>query len=474
MTPYAKVGGLADVIGSLPLALHDEGAEACVVLPGYRSALQKLKNEKVGKGLSVAVGKKQEPFAVRRAVHGEVPVYLIDHPGYFDRDGVYGERVDFSDNLQRFVFFGRAAAAALAKFVKPDVVHAHDWHCAMLPIVMRADPAMRAKFAQTSSLFTIHNMAFQGIYDAPEFALLNLEQAYFSMNYLEFFGRFNLMKGAVVLSDAVSTVSPTYAREVTTDPDLGFGLEGVLRDKGERFVGILNGADYHEWNPATDEFIAARYDGKNQKGKAACAADLRERIKLQSSRQRPLLGMVTRMTPQKGFDLLVDALPELMAAEVQLVILGSGDPAMQDYFKEAERRYPDQLRTIIGFDNTLAHKIQAGCDMFLMPSRFEPCGLTQMYALKYGTVPIVRATGGLADTISEFVPASGRGNGFSFREYKPGELVAAARRATEVFKNREAWARLMSNGFAADFSWSAAARHYMALFQRIANWRVSA
>ncbi len=471
MTPYAKVGGLADVIGSLPSALAAEGADVCVIIPGYRGALRQLNAEPVGGEISIELGAERERFTVLRAKHGDVPVYLIDHPVYFDRDGVYGERRDYPDNLQRFVFFARAAAKTLAELIRPDIVHAHDWHSASLPIVMRADPLMRERFARTATLFTIHNMAFQGIYEAAEFALLNIDRSFFSMGCLEFYGRMNLMKGAVVLADAVSTVSPTYAREVTSDPDLGFGLEGVLRDKGERFVGILNGADYNEWNPATDEFIAARYDGEDWTGKATCAQDLRQRIELPPSGGRPLVGMVTRMTPQKGFDLLVEALPRLMDLDLQLVILGSGDPAMQDRFKEAEQEYPDRLRTIIGFDNPLAHKIQAGCDMFLMPSRFEPCGLTQMYALKYGTVPVVRATGGLADTISEFDPKSGLGNGFVFDKYRAEDLVGALRRATEIYRQPKAWSRLMSNGFAADFSWRVAARHYIELFERIAQWR---
>jgi len=474
MTPYAKVGGLADVIGSLPSALATEGAEVCVVIPGYRSAVQKLNTEPVGGEMSVKMDAERKPFRVLRATHNDVSVYLIDHPAYFDRDGIYGERRDYPDNLQRFVFFGRAAAETLAELLRPDVVHAHDWHCAVLPIVMRADSEMRRRLAHTGSLFTIHNLAFQGIFEPAKFALLNIDRSFFSIDCLEFHGRINLVKGAVALADAASTVSPTYAREVTNDPELGFGLEGVLRAKGDRFVGILNGADYNEWNPATDQFIAARYNGEDWAGKAICAQDLRQRIDLPPSRQQPLAGMVTRMTPQKGFDLLVDALPDLMASNLQLVILGSGDPAMQDHFKAAEKLYPNQLRTIIGFDNDLAHKIQAGCDMFLMPSRFEPCGLTQMYALKYGTVPVVRATGGLADTISEFDPESGRGNGFTFREYRAEQLVAACRRAVAIYRQRELWSHLMGNGFAADFSWRVAARHYLELFARIANWRAEA
>lgn len=474
MTPYAKAGGLADVIGALPQALAAEGAQVVVVLPGHKAALQKLKAQPVGKEMSVEVGSDRERFTVLQAMHGDVLVYLIDHPGYFGRQGIYGETTDYPDNLRRFVFFGRAAAETLAELVQPDVVHSHDWHCAVLPIVIRADPALRRKFAHTASLFTIHNMAFQGIFDAAEFPLLNLDWSFFSIDCLEFFGRINLMKGATMLADAASTVSPSYAREVTNDPDLGFGLEGVLRSRGERFVGILNGADYNEWNPATDEHIAARYNPGDRRGKSLCAQDLRQLINLPAVGGRPLVGMVTRMTPQKGFDLLVEALPELMASELQLVILGSGDAAVQEHFKEAEKSYPDRLRTIIGFDNTLAHKIQAGCDIFLMPSRFEPCGLTQMYALKYGTVPVVRATGGLADTISEFDPASGRGNGFVFHQYRAEELVAALRRAVAIYRQRAIWSRLMDNGFAADFSWAAAARHYLELFDRLAGRRAGA
>ncbi len=469
MTPYAKVGGLADVIGSLPQALAEAGARVAVVLPGHRSVLSQLATEPAGEESSVEVGAERERFSVLRTLRADrVTLYVIDHPGYFGRDGVYGDdRGDYPDNLRRFVFFGRAAAQTLARVVRPDVVHAHDWHCAMVPILMRADPALSQQFAAAVSVFTIHNLAFQGIYDAAQFRLLNLDPGYFTVACLEFFGRINLMKGAAVLADAATTVSSTYAREVTEDPELGFGLEGVLRAKGERFVGILNGADYGEWNPASDEVIAARYTAADPRGKEACARALREGLKLPPAAGRPLVGMVTRMTPQKGFDLLMEALPALMQLDLQVVILGSGEAAVQDSFRSAEERYPERLRTVIGFDNVLAHRIQAGCDMFLMPSRFEPCGLTQMYALKYGTVPVVRATGGLADTVAEFDPRSGRGNGFLFRPYRVEELLAAMNRALAVYRQPEIWQRLMSNCFAADFSWTQAARRYLTLFSRL-------
>jgi starch synthase len=469
MSPHAKAGGLADVIGSLPAGLAANGARVCVVLPAYKTLLQKLKTERVAGDFAVEVGARSYSFTLFTAMGaGGLPIYLIGNEGFFGRDGIYGEGGrDYADNLQRFVFFGRAAATVLAEIIKPDVIHSHDWHASVLPIVIRADPRLREKFARTVSVFTIHNLAFQGIFDAGEFPLLNLDWSYFSIDCLEFYGRVNLMKGAVVLSDAVTTVSPTYAREVTTDPELGFGLDGVLRAKGDRFVGILNGADYNEWNPATDDYVAARYSPADPKGKRLCNRDLRDRIKLPEENGEPLVGMVSRMTPQKGFDLLARCLDEVLNLKLQLAILGSGDPEMEERFRDAEHRHPKSLRVVIGFDNAVAHKIQAGCDMFLMPSRFEPCGLTQMYALKYGTIPVVRATGGLADTIVEFDSKSGVGNGFAFKGYNQDELIAAMRRAVETYAKPELWRRLQENAFGADFSWDRAAQNYLALFQRL-------
>ena len=286
------------------------------------------------------------------------------------------------------------------------------------------------------------------------------------MDGVEFYGRMNLMKGAAMLSDGVSTVSPTYAREVTTDPALGFGMDGVLRHKGDRFVGILNGADYREWDPRADPMIAAKYDPKRPAGKRACKQDLQTTLQL-PDRACPVIGMVTRMTSQKGCDLLRDAFEDLMRLDVQLVMLASGDPALERFFTAAGERHRDRVRVLTQFDNAMAHRIQAGYDAFLMPSRFEPCGLTQMYALKYGTAPIVRATGGLRDTVAEFDPAAGTGNGFVFEEYQAAALVDAVSRMCEVFAAPAAWRRLMRNCFAADFSWDRAARDYLDWFSRL-------
>ncbi|MGH7923514.1 MAG: glycogen synthase GlgA [Candidatus Binatus sp.] len=471
--PHAKAGGLADVIGSLPGALKAAGEEPSLIVPAYASLTQSVETVPVMRDISIRFGVGMERFSVLRATdpHG-VPMYLIDHPGFFGRRGIYGENgADYPDNMRRFIFFGRAAAIASAEIVAPDVLHAHDWHSAAAPIAMRADNALRPRFKKTLSVFTIHNLAFQGIGKREDFALLNLDAPYYSIDYLEFYGHLNLMKGAVVLSDGASTVSPTYAHEIVTDPELGFGLEGVLRDKGENFVGILNGADYDEWDPAGDREIAATYTPAKPDGKRACARALRDSLGLRNREDWPLVGMVTRMTGQKGVDLLRDALDAVMRLDLQLVMLASGDAALEKFFKDSEKRYPEKLRAIIEFNNTAAHRIQAGSDAFLMPSRFEPCGLTQMYAMRYGTAPVVRATGGLRDTVTEFDPAAGTGNGFVFDKFDPAEMVAALARMATTFKDRGTWRRLMQNCFKSDFSWERAARQYIEWFARLRKAR---
>jgi len=472
--PHAKVGGLADVVNALPRALPNAGADPSIIVPGYKVLLDNLAAEPFAEDQTIMLGPSRERFRVLRAQQaGGVPLYLIDHPGFFGRDGIYGDKNgDYPDNSQRFIFFGRAAAMTAA-MLHPDVLHAHDWHAAVAPIVVRANTAMRSQFATTSSFFTFHNLAFQGICERDLFPLLGIDESWFSINGLEFYGRINLMKGAMVLADAVSTVSPTYAFEVAHSPELGFGLDGVLRAKGDRFVGILNGADYDEWNPATDRLISTRYSAARRNGKKACLYDLREEMKLPHRRTTPIIAMVTRMTTQKGVDLLAAALDRLIALNVQIVMLASGDPQLEQFFKSAEDQYPDNLRVNLRFDNHLAHRIQAGSDMFLMPSRFEPCGLTQMYALKYGNAPVVRATGGLRDTVAEFDPISGRGNGFVFEQFEPEALVAATARAVDTFRTPPRWRQLMDSCFKADFSWARVATEYLDWFGRIHKQRSS-
>jgi starch synthase len=473
IAPWAKAGGLADVIGALPAALKRCGAEPAVILPGYRAILEVLEPVRMAENLAVVVGGSAERFDLLRAdTRDGVPLYLINHPGCFDRAGIYGEGgADYSDNLRRYVTFGRAAALVAARFIRPAVLHAHDWHAAVAPIVARADPRLREALGSALTVFTAHNFAFQGILEAADFGLLDIDRSYFSVECLEFWGRVNLMKGAIVLADGASTVSPTYAREVSGDPELGFGLEGVLRHKGSRFVGIINGADYTEWDPAIDPMIAARYAPARREGKTACRRALRELTGLPDLDEVPVLGMVTRMTAQKGIDLIGEALDSMMGLGVQLVMLASGDPSWERFFKSAEERFPGRLRVQIAFDNAFAHQIQAGSDIFLMPSRFEPCGLTQMYALKYGTAPLVRATGGLRDTVAEFDPEHGTGNGFVFSDYRAGAMLDAVTRARRLFADRPAWSRLMDNCFAADFSWLRSAQNYLRWFDDLRRAR---
>lgn len=473
ISPWAKAGGLADVIGALPAALKEAGADPIVIVPAHRPILAALRANPVGPPLSVSVGSERCEFRVLRTEDSRrVPLMLIDYPPFFDRAGVYGEGgKDYRDNLRRFIFFGRAAALAAATHVGPDVVHAHDWHASMATIAIRADAAMRQRLARAASVFTIHNLAFQGIYDAREFPLLGIDPSYFRIEGLEFFGRINLMKGAIVFADGVSTVSPTYAHEISGAAELGFGLDGVLRSRGPRFVGILNGADYREWDPSRDEHIAAQYAPSRPIGKRVCTRALRDDLGLPPWDDRALVGMVTRMTAQKGCDLLRDALGQVMDLGIQLVMLSDGDPELAKYFTDAQRRFPDQFRLVAGFDSAMAHRIQAGANAFLMPSRFEPCGLTQMYAMRYGSAPVVHATGGLRDTVTEFDPASGAGNGFVFDDYRVEAMLAALRRMTGMFANPPAWRRLMANAFAADFSWQASARRYLDWFRTLRRER---
>jgi len=468
MGPHAKAGGLADVIGALPQAFKRTGAEPCVIIPAYRSLIDKIRSAEASPPREIEFGGERESFRVLRAEGADgVPLYLIDHPGFFDRAEIYGENgVDYPDNSRRFVFFGRAAATVAADLA-PDVLHTHDWHAASAAIVARADDALRARFAGVVSAFTIHNLAFQGVFETFDYPRLGIDWSWYSLACLEFYGQVNLMKGAVVLADGVATVSRSYAHDVLSDPAMSFGLDGVLRDKGERFTGILNGADYDEWDPARDALIATRYTPSRRAGKKACLYDLREEFKLPHRIDAPLLGMVSRLTQQKGVDLLADALDAILAEDVQLVMLVSGDAGLEGFFRGAAQRHADKLCVVTSFDNALAHRIQAGSNMFLMPSRYEPCGLTQMYALKYGTAPIVHATGGLKDTVVDFDPATGIGNGFSFTRFEPDALAETVRRAGGCFRQTRQWKRVMDNCFKADFSWGRAAQEYLKWFESL-------
>ncbi|MDR5709299.1 MAG: glycogen synthase GlgA [Armatimonadota bacterium] len=470
MVPFAKTGGLADVAGALPPALHDLGVEVRVLMPRYAAVDPgHHRLEPVGE-ISAPVGGRGETARVWEGnLAGKVPVWFLDHPGYYGRPGIYGEGgKDYEDNLHRFTFLCRASLnwARVAGWV-PDVFHCHDWHAALVPVYLdileRRDPLL----GHTATLFTIHNLAYQGIFPREHLPVTGLpEEVYWSR--LEFYGSINLMKGALLSADLLNTVSETYAREIQT-PEFGYGLDGVLRTRGQDLYGVLNGVDYSVWDPRVDPYLPARYGPEDLSGKRICKLALQAEFGLPENPKVPLVGMVTRLVDQKGLDLVQACLDRMVAAGAQFVLLGTGDPRYEVAFTEAARRYPRQVGVRIGFDEGLAHRIEAGCDIFLMPSRYEPSGLNQLYSLRYGTVPVVRRTGGLADSIVDATPetvARGEANGFVFEAYAPDALWEALRRALDAFRNPALWRTLVQAGMRADFSWKRSARRYVEMYER--------
>jgi len=468
IAPFAKTGGLADVTGSLPVALEELGLQVSLIMPAYRSVLrQGLDIEDTGIRFTVPIsGRKDAVILLKTMLGGTIPVYLVRADQYFDRDYLYGTPLgDYPDNAERFIFFARAVLETL-KLDPPQILHAHDWQSALTIAFLKAQPQLYPELAATKTVFTIHNLGYQGLFPSRDWPLLNLDRSFFSARYLEFYDKINLLKAGIIFGDAITTVSPKYAEEIKTT-EQGCGLEGVLQERAASLTGILNGVDYKVWNPETDPFIAKRYGPENMSGKMSCKADLQRRFRLLENPDLPLIGMVSRLTVEKGFDFLEQALDELFTKGVQFVLLGTGDSRYEKAFGKMPLRYPGKAGVEIAFDESLAHKVIAGSDMFLIPSRYEPCGLTQMYSLKYGTIPIVRDTGGLRDTIEEFDPAKGTGNGLMFGPYEVEDLIGAVERALALFHHKKRWAILMNNAMAADFSWDRSARAYRDLYQKL-------
>jgi starch synthase len=400
-------------------------------------------------------------------------VFLLGSPRYFFRDGIYddpGTREGFLDNMQRFVFYMRAALELLIRLGRRcDVIHCNDWQTGLVPGLLRTSLKREPLFARTGTLFTLHNLAYQGMYPLESLELAGIDRRFFYPHSpFEFWGKVNFLKVGIEFSDLLNTVSETYALEIQTSPEFGHGLEGSLRARRNDLFGIVNGIDYEEWNPETDPLIPARFSARDLSGKASCKRQLLAHFGLASPAGRvPLAGMVSRLADQKGFDLLSDALEDLMREDLQLVILGSGRHKYEQLLLAMARRYPDRVGVFLGYDNRLAHWIEAGADMFLMPSRYEPCGLNQLYSLRYGTVPVVRATGGLADTVRDFDFDSNVGTGFCFRNYTSQELLIAVRRALLAFSEPALWDALVRRGMAEDWSWERSARRYLELYQRL-------
>jgi starch synthase len=463
--PFAKTGGLADVLGSLPRALAPFGCEAAVLLPRYRGiGLDTAR--RVG-DFPIWLAGTTFPVTVYRAEAGAA-YYFADCPSLYDRDGYYGDSThDYPDNAVRFAVLARAALEVMRHVFRPDILHCHDWPCGLAPVYLRTTFARDPTFVDISTLFTIHNLGYQGVFPPGALAQAGLDSSVFHPEGLEFFGNVNYLKGGLNYSDALSTVSPRYALEIQT-PEHGFGLDGALRKRSSVLHGILNGVDYSQWNPETDPYIAAHYSSSDLKGKRVCKQDLIRTLALPAAAlTRPVVGVVSRLAPQKGVDLICKIARDLASDGLYLAVLGKGDAALEIRLTELAHTHPGSIAVRLGFDDELAHKIEAGADMFLMPSRYEPSGLNQMYSLRYGTVPVVRATGGLDDTIEE-------GTGFKFHEYSAQALLDAIRAAAAAFKNTAEWTIRMQRGMRKDFSWSVSAQAYSALYQKLLRGRRAA
>jgi len=471
MSPYSKTGGLGDVAGALPDKLAKAGNEVICISPKYR-AVEKGGFKTTDTGLQVGcyIGDKPRPGRIFTLDEPHpAKRYFIANESYFDREELYQTAAgDYPDNSERFIFFSKALlGAAKAIGFKPDIVHLNDWQTALAGVFLRTNMRSDTFFSGAKTLLTVHNLGYQGLFWHWDWPMLNLGWEYFHPDTgLEYYGKINFLKGGIIFADAVNTVSKRYAKEIQTE-EYGYGLDGLLRKYSGKLFGILNGIDMDEWNPKTDRYIAANFSADNMSGKAACKADLQKIMGLPVAPDIPLIGVISRFTEQKGMDLVISGAADLMKLQVQLAILGRGEPEYEEEFKKLVKAYPKSLAVKIEFSQELAHKIEAGCDFFLMPSKYEPCGLNQMYSLAYGTIPIVRATGGLDDTVTNFSENTGRGNGVKFRDYSSQAMARALRKMVTIYKRNKPMAKLRQNAFACDFSWERSAKEYLKLYRRI-------
>jgi len=463
--PFAKTGGLADVAGSLPKALLKLGHEVAICLPLYKKiSLANSLPDKLAE-IEVMVGNDvKKGHLCRTFLDGKIPVFLLSQKEYFDRENLYGdEHGDYEDNAERFTYFCKGALVVLKKIGwRPDIIHCNDWQTALIPLYLKSIFSQDDFYRSIGTLFTIHNLAYQGIFSREKLKVMGLGDEFFTFDKLEFFGKVNTMKAGLVYADLISTVSPTYSREIQT-PEYGFGLDGVLRIRENDLYGILNGIDYDIWDPSKDKELTKNYSVENLEGKKENKKALQEENNLPLT-DFPLVGLISRLADQKGVDLIAEAIEEMMRLPLQFVLLGQGDYRYNRMFKDIGEKFPQKAGIHIGFSPSMARKIYAGCDIFLMPSHYEPCGLGQMISLRYGTVPVVRKTGGLADTIREFDPTTGEGNGFLFEKCSSLEMLNALKRATDLYQHKEIWEKLIKNGMREDFSWERSARKYSKIY----------
>jgi starch synthase len=476
ISPFIKVGGLGDVVGALPKALEKLGAKPVVVVPAYKAVHQSkfdIRPCETVPGFNVPMGshvERADIFQARLEDTG-IDVYLIGSKKYFDRKGVYDDpatKEGYRDNGERFVFFMKSGLELLLKLgMRADIIHCHDSHAALIPGIIRTNYRDDPFFANAGTVFTIHNLAYQGLYSKRTLYYAGIDSRHFyPMSPFEYWNKVNFMKAGILLADKVNTVSQTYAVEIRKSHEHGLGLEGVLLSRKGDVSGIVNGIDYEEWNPQTDPLIPAHFSVRDLSGKLKCKEHLREHFGLPQSRGRvPLIGIVSRLADQKGFDLIAGAIREIAALNLQLVVLGTGQRKYHELFHRITSQYPDKIAVHLSFDNELAHRIEAGSDIFLMPSKYEPCGLSQLYSLRYGTIPVVRSTGGLADTVANY--DRDKGTGFAFAGYTSAEMMTALKKALTVYADRDAWQALMIRAMSEDWSWDRSAEKYMQLYRNI-------
>jgi starch synthase len=465
MSPYAQTGGVAEVLHSLPAALKKQGCRVAVVLPAYRPVIESAKNwEVAARDIPVRIGGTHLSADILQAeLAPDIPIYFIRRDEFYDRTGVFqGPQGEYYDNPERYIFFCRSVAAMCPRIgFTPDVILGNDWPCGLIMALLD-----QGVMNHTAGVFTVHNQGFLGLVSPERTWNIGLPDRYYAIDGLEYYGQMSLLKAGLVFSQEVTTVSPSYAREVQT-PEFGHGLDGLMRMISPRLHGILNGVDYAIWNPETDARLAAPYSEADLHGKTVCKKELLKRMNLPSSlKDRLLIGVISRLTAQRGIKLMVEAMDDLMKLDVGLIILGMGEEPFQDIVLQMANDHPDRIAVKIGYDSELAHEIMGGADALLIPSLYEPCGLAQMYGLKYGTVPIVRATGGLNDTVEDPEDGVDPGTGFKFGPFQARALVRAVRRAVEAFHQPERWRRMISAGMARDFSWDKPAQEYIKVFER--------
>jgi starch synthase len=476
VTPYSKTGGLADVSNSLPQELNALGHAVRVITPKYGSLderrlriyeIKRLTGIEIPVGDKIAICNIKSSFII--SPKGKVQVFLIENDEYFGKPNPYLDPKtgkDYENNDERFIFYNRAVVQVLGLLGwQPDIIHCNDWQTGLIPAYLKTIHSKDPLLNSVKTVFTIHNLAFQGLFPHKSFLKSGLPDSIFNEDGVEYYNNFSFLKTGLIFSDIISTVSENYAQEITTSNEYGYGFESILRKRKKDLYGILNGVDYSVWNPEKDRLIPFRYSSKELPLKRENKKALCKHFNLEYSQEIPVIGIISRIAEQKGFDLIDSIMKDLMGETIEMVILGVGDKGLVKKFEAMKKKYPKKIGLHIGFSEELAHLIEAGSDIFLMPSKYEPCGLNQMYSLRYGTIPVVRATGGLADTIIEY--KNGKGNGFLFDKYEPSALLGAVKRALKLYKNKDEWTKLVKQAMSYDYSWEVSAKKYIDLYRSL-------